>query len=126
MSSMLVILAAATSLLGLTELPPQKADPGRCRTFLWLKQEPPLRIAMIDEANRSMRIQQGKQSLDLRENGPGIYEGNGYRIVVTLDFAAANQLTNGAIIDAGSVRIELTSPDAEAMSFPVGGMRACD
>ena len=43
-----IALAAAT-VLGLTELPPQKPVPGRCLSFLWVKTTPPLRLAMIDE-----------------------------------------------------------------------------
>lgn len=127
MSSLFAILATASGLLGLGELPPQPAAPGHCRTFLWLKQEPPLRIAMIDDSARTMRLQRARdrQMFDMAEIAPGSYEGHGYRITVTLQFASSGQVTDGAIIDSGSMRIEESTADSEAMSFPVGGMRAC-
>ncbi len=124
MSSTLAILAT-TALLGLTELPPQPPAPGHCRTFLWLKQEPPFRIAMIDDSARTMRMQRDRQMFDMAESQPGRYEGHGYRVTVSLQFSTSDAVTDGAIVDSGSIRIEETRADAEALSFPVGGLRAC-
>lgn len=126
---MSVLAMLAASVMGLTELPPQKPLPGRCLSFLWVKTSPPLRIAMIDETARTMRLRRGKQMLDIAEFAPGQYGGHGYRVTVVLDFAPSPGITNGAIIDSGSMRIEQLSadgtPGGEVMSFPVGGMRSC-
>lgn len=115
----------AASVMGLTELPPQKPIPGRCLSFLWVKATPPLRLGMIDETAKTMRLRKGKQMFDIAEIAPGKYTGHGYMITVVLDFAPSPGITNGAIIDSGSMRIEQTTPGGEVMSFPVGGMRAC-
>ena len=45
-------------------------------------------------------------------------------MTVVLDFAPSPGITNGAIIDSGSMRIEQLA-GGETMSFPVGGMRSC-
>lgn len=124
----LPLLAAAASVLGLSELPPQKLEPGQCLTFLWLKRTPPMRIAMIDDSARRMRLASGKHSFDIAETAPGEYAGNGYRIIVHLDFGSRPGMVDGAVIDSGSLRIEPmgTQTDGQmAMSFPVGGMRSC-
>lgn len=118
----LPILAAA-AVLGLGELPPQKIAPGQCLTFLWLKRTPPLRIAMIDDAAHRMRLQSGKRSFDIPEVAPGEYAGNGYRVIVNLDFGSRPGMTDGAVIDSGSMRIE--PADGVALSAAVGGMRSC-
>ena len=120
--SLLAILAA--SVMGLTELPPQKPVPGRCLSFLWVKTTPPLRLAMIDETAKTMRLRKGKQMFDISEIAPGQYGGHGYKVTVVLDFAPSPGITNGAIIDSGSLRIEQLA-GGETMSFPVGGMRSC-
>ena len=125
MIALVVLAAAGSTILGLSELPTQPSDPGRCRTFLWLKREPPLRIAMIDESARTMRLAQGKRSFDIAETAPGRYEGQGYRITVRLEFGERPGITDGAVIDDGSMRIEPLAPNAMAMSIPVGGMRSC-
>lgn len=120
-----LLAAAAAGILGLGELPPQKLEPGQCLTFLWLKRATPMRIAMIDEAARSMRLASGKRSFDIPEVAPGEYAGNGYRIIVHLDFGARPGMVDGAVIDSGSLRIEPADQQQMAMSFPVGGMRSC-
>ena len=119
----MILAILATSLLGLTELPPQKAEPGRCRVFLWTRTEQPLRIAMIDESTRTMRMRKGKQMFDIAEYAPGQYGGHGYTVLVNLDFADGNAIQNGQIIRSGSMRLE--QQGGETMSVPVGGMRAC-
>lgn len=121
--SVLALLAA--SVMGLTELPPQKPIPGRCLSFLWVKTTPPLRIGMIDETAKTLRMRKGKQMFDIAEIAPGQYGGHGYLVKVVLDFAPSPGITNGAIIDSGSMRIEQTTPGGEVMSLPVGGMRTC-
>jgi hypothetical protein len=115
----------AAGLLGLTELPPQAAAPGRCRTFLWTRTETPVRIAMIDETSQTMRMRKGKQMFDIAQFAPGEYGGHGYKVSVRLEFASGGQIQNGAIIESGSMRIEQTTPGGEAIVVPVGGMRGC-
>lgn len=115
----------AAGLLGLTELPPQAAAPGRCRTFLWTRTETPVRIAMIDETSQTMRMRKGKQMFDIAQFAPGEYGGHGYKVSVRLEFARGGQIQNGAIIESGSMRIEQTTPGGEAIVLPVGGMRGC-
>ncbi len=123
----LALLAAA--LLGLTELPPQPAAPGICRTFLWTRTEAPIRIAMIDESSQTMRMQKGtgrgRQMFDIAQFAPGQFGGHGYRVSVQLQFATGNQIQNGALIESGSMRIEDSSGTGEAIVVPVGGMRGC-
>ena len=115
----------AAGLLGLTELPPQAAAPGRCRTFLWTRTETPVRIGMIDETSQTMRMRKGKQMFDIAQFAPGEYGGHGYKVSVRLEFARGGQIQNGAIIESGSMRIEQTTPGGEAIVLPVGGMRGC-
>lgn len=119
----------AASLVGLTELPPQAAAPGRCRIFLWTRTEAPIRIAMIDETSQTMRMQKGtgrgKQMFDIAQFAPGEFGGHGYRVAVRLEFAKGSQIQNGAVIESGSMRIEQTTPGGEAIVLPVGGMRGC-
>jgi hypothetical protein len=122
---MMIALLAAAGIMGLTELPPQKAEPGRCRVFLWVKSNPPLRLAMIDETAKTMRLRRDKQMFDIAEFAPGQYGGHGYKVTVVLNFAASGAIQNGAIVDSGSMRIERTDGSGESVSFPAGGMRAC-
>ena len=122
---MIGLSIVAASLLGLTELPPQAAAPGRCRTFLWTRTEAPIRIAMIDETSQTMRMRKGKQMFDIAQFAPGQFGGHGYKVSVRLEFASSGQIQNGAIIESGSMRIEQTTPGGEAIVVPVGGMRGC-
>ena len=115
----------AASLLGLTELPPQAAAPGRCRIFLWTRTEAPIRIAMIDETSQTMRMRKGKQMFDIAQFAPGEFGGHGYRVAVRLEFASGSQIQNGAVIESGSMRIEQTTQGGEAIVVPGGGMRGC-
>lgn len=130
MIGLTLLAAASATILGLSELPPQPEVAGHCRVFLWLKRQPPVRIAMVDEATRHMRLQSGKRSLNIPETAPWQFEGEGYRITINLEFAEHDGITNGAVIDSGSIRIEQVDPDnpaaqGAAMSFPAGGMRSC-
>lgn len=122
---MIALAVLATSLLGLTELPPQQAAPGRCRTFLWTRTEAPIRIAMIDETSQTMRMRKGKQMFDIAQFAPGQFGGHGYKVSVRLEFASGGQIQNGAIIESGSMRIEQTDGSSETIVVPVGGMRGC-
>lgn len=126
---MIGLALLSATLMGLTELPPQAAAPGRCRVFLWTRSEPPLRIAMIDETARTMRLARGKQLLDLAETPPGVYGGHGYRIAANLAFAQGGQIQNGQIIESGALRIEQLdasgAPAGDTLVVPVGGMRGC-
>lgn len=124
----MILLMTTAALLGLTELPPQAAAPGRCRTFLWTRTAAPVRIAMIDESSQIMRLQKGtgrgRQMFDIAQYAPGEFGGHGYRVSVRLDFASNAQIQNGAVIDSGSMRIE-AAEGGEAIVVPVGGMRGC-
>lgn len=118
-----LLLLTAAPILGLTELPAQKLPPGRCVTFLWTRTETPVRLAMVDEAAQTMRLNKGKQMMDIARVGPGRYAGHGYDITVTLEYSDRRGLANGSVVDAGAMRIEMQGQDA--MVLPVGGMRAC-
>jgi hypothetical protein len=126
---MILLAAVASSLLGLSELPPQAAAPGRCRTFLWTRTETPIRIAMIDESSQTMRMQKGtgrgKQMFDIAQFAPGQFGGHGYKVSVQLQFSTGGQIQNGAIIESGSMRIEQTDGTGDTIVVPVGGMRGC-
>jgi hypothetical protein len=119
------LVLLATALMGLTELPPQEAAPGRCRVFLWTRTEAPIRIAMIDESSQTMRMRKGKQMFDIAQFAPGQFGGHGFRVTVQLEFASGGQIQNGAVIESGSMRIEDASGSGEAIVVPVGGMRGC-
>ncbi|PZU45528.1 MAG: hypothetical protein DI568_13630 [Sphingomonas sp.] len=125
----MILLAAAATLMGLTELPPQAPAPGRCRVFLWAKTETPFRIAMLDESSQTLRLRKGKQMFDIAQFAPGEYGGHGYRVAVHLEFASGGQIQNGQLISSGSLRIEQVNaqglPAGESISVPVGGMRGC-
>ncbi len=123
---LLPLLSLAT--LGITELPPQELQPGRCVTFLWTRTEVPKRIAMVDETNRTLRLARsgagrGKQLMDIAQSAPGVFAGNGYTVTVSLDFSDRQGLANGSLVDAGSLRVETPGQDGEVV--PVGGIRAC-
>ena len=125
--SVLALLAA--SVMGLTELPPQKPIPGRCLSFLWVKTTPPLRIGMIDETAKTLRMRKGKQMFDIAQFAPGEFGGHGYRVAVRLDFSDSGQIQNGQLVSSGSMRIEQVdakgAPAGESIAVPVGGMRSC-
>jgi hypothetical protein len=126
---MILLAAAAASLMGLTELPPQAAAPGRCRIFLWARTETPFRIAMVDETAQTIRLRKGKQMFDIAQFAPGEFGGHGYRVALRLEFATGGQIQNGQLISSGSMRIEQVDAKGgttgETLSVPVGGMRAC-
>jgi hypothetical protein len=126
---MSAFVALAAGLLGLVELPPQQAAPGRCRIFLWTRTEAPIRIAMIDESSQTMRMQKGtgrgKQMFDIAQFAPGQFGGHGYKVSVQLEFVVNSQIQNGAIIDSGSMRIEQTGGTGDSLVVPVGGIRGC-
>jgi hypothetical protein len=121
--------AAAAGMLGLADLPPQPAAPGRCRIFLWAKTEMPFRIAMVDESAQTLRLRKGKQMFDIAQFAPGEFGGHGYRVALRLEFASGGQIRNGQLISSGSMRIEQLNASGgsagESISVPVGGMRAC-
>lgn len=122
---MIALALLAASVMGLTELPPQKAEPGRCRIFLWTRTEAPLRIAMIDETSKTMRMRKGKQMFDINEISPGQFGGHGYTVTVNLEFAEGNAIQGGNLIRSGSMRLEQLGEGGQILSLPVGGMRAC-
>lgn len=121
---MIIISALAAGLLGLTDLPPQPYEKGRCRTFLWTRSEAPVRLAMIDEQTRTIRLRRGKQMFDIAMTGPNQYAGHGYRITLTLEYGKPGDIQNGSMVESGAMRIEQIA-GGESMVVPVGGMRAC-
>lgn len=123
---MMLIAAAAATLLGLTELPAQTLPAGRCYTFLWTRTAAPVRIAMLDETAQTLRLNKGKQMMDIARIGPGTFGGHGYIITLNLDFADQPAFANGTLIDAGSMRVELRAPGQESLAIPVGGIRSCN
>jgi hypothetical protein len=118
-----LLLLAGASILGLTELPTQKLVPGRCVTFLWTRTETPVRLAMVDEGAQTIRLNKGRQMVDIAKAGPGRYGGHGYDITLSLDYVDRRGLANGSVVETGSMRIE--TPGQDALVLPVGGMRAC-
>lgn len=110
----------------LEELPTQKAMPGRCVTFLWTRNTPPLRIAMIDESAGTLRIKTNGKERDLARAAPaGVarYADTELSITLNLDIEARDGLAGGAVVEQGSARIE--QPGQDALVVPVGGIRAC-
>lgn len=120
---MILLSLLAPALLGLSELPPQKLVRGRCVTFLWTRTETPVRIAMVDEMARTMRLNRGRQMVDIAQQAPNFYAGHGYMVTLTLGFTEREGLAGGTLVDGGVMRIEV--PSGEAVVVPVGGMRAC-
>lgn len=117
------ILAASIASLGLEELPQQKLDAGRCVVILWSKAQPPIRIAMVDETGQSLRIRRNRKEEILPATGPATYQGNGLKFVLDLEMAERQGLSDGAMVEAGSVQIEAAG--GESLILPVGGIRAC-
>jgi len=123
---MLALLAQATlsqATLPLSELPTQKLSPGRCVTFLWTRTEPPLRIAMTDETARTLRVVHAGKLLDLAATGPMSYASSQLAISLDLDIQEREGMTDGAIINQGSLRLD--EPGKDSIVVPVGGIRAC-
>ncbi len=120
---MLSILALSVASLGLQDLPQQKIAPGQCVIMLWSKAQPPLRIAMIDEQRQTLLLQRNRRAVTLAASGPSHYSGDGLSIGVDLVFRDGAAVSNGAIIDSGS--IDITAADGETLVLPVGGIRAC-
>jgi hypothetical protein len=120
---LLAILAQTGLSLPLGELPPQKLAPGRCVTFLWTRTEPPMRIAMADEAARTLRVSHAGKPADLAATGPSSYASERIGIVLDLDITEREGMTEGAIISQGALRVD--EPGRDSVVVPVGGIRAC-
>lgn len=120
---MIISLLLASIAADLTELPTQKLEPGSCATFLWTRTEPPKRIAMIDERNGSLRIQEGKKPRTLPQAGPSTYSDATVSITLDLDIERNPNLTDGALVQAGAMRID--RPDGSSDILSVGGIRGC-
>lgn len=123
---MLAMLLAAAAQAGLAmpldELPTQKLEPNRCVTFLWTRMQPPVRVAMIDEKTRTLRIRRDKV-MDLAESADGAFSAGDLRISLDLDYRDQPGLTDGQLVDQGAMRIEQAGKDA--LVLPVAGLRAC-
>lgn len=116
-----------SALLGLAlvlqELPTQKLAPGRCVAFLWSRTMAPARIAMIDQTDNILRLRIDGKTVDLAQQSLGVYARPGLTVRVTLDLGERSGLSQGMVIDRGSLRIEPDGEDSQVL--PVGGLSAC-
>ena len=119
----LAALALSVASLGLSDLPQQKLEPGQCVTMLWSRGQPPMRIAMVDDKAQTLRLRRNRKDVLLAATGPTSYAGDGLTIALDLSFRKTEGITDGAVIDSGSM--EITDAAGEALILPVGGMRAC-
>lgn len=117
------MIAALLLAVTLSELPPQRVPPGRCVAVLWSRAEPPLRIAMLDESARTLRLQLDGRTVDLAEQQPGRYVAPGLAVTVRLDRAERPGLTQGSVIEGGTLRLEPDGQDSQVV--PIGGLAAC-
>lgn len=117
-----LVLAAAVAALPFQELPAQKPEPGRCVLFLWTRAEPPLRIAMIDEKAKLLRVRIGGRQRDLPQSVAGRYGEADLSVTLDLDLGERPGLA-GAVVEQGA--LSLDRPDTDTLVVPVGGIRAC-
>lgn len=120
---MMISLTLALIAADLHELPTQKLEKGSCATFLWTKTEPPRRIAMIDEKNGTLRIREKKKDRTLSQTGGRTYGDDTITIALDLDIEQNPALTDGALVQAGAMRID--RPDGSSDILAVGGIRGC-
>lgn len=116
-------LALSIATLGLSDLPQQKLEPGRCVSMLWSKAQPPMRIAMVDERAQTLLLRRNRKDVLLPATGPTSYAGDGLTVTIDLSFRPSQGITDGAVIDTGSM--EIADASGEALILPVGGIRAC-
>ena len=116
-------MALSVATLGLSDLPPQKLEAGQCVTMLWSKGQPPIRIAMVDEKAQALQLQRNRRTVSLPATGPASYAGEGLAVTLDLSFRQTDAISNGAVVETGSM--EITDASGEALILPVGGMRAC-
>jgi hypothetical protein len=117
-----LLVAAAVAALPFQELPAQKPEPGRCVLFLWTRAEPPLRIAMIDEKARVLRVRIGGRQRDLPQSASGHYADADFAVTLDLDMGERQGLA-GAVVEQGALTLD--RPGADTMVVSVGGLRAC-
>lgn len=123
--TVLATAALVATQFPLEELPTQDARPGHCLTFLWTRAAPPLRIAMIDESARILRIRTNGKQHDLTHADPArpnVYSGAGMSITTDLEFGERTNLAS-SIVEQGALRIE--QPGKDSFVVAVGGARSC-
>ncbi|OYU13948.1 MAG: hypothetical protein CFE37_13430 [Alphaproteobacteria bacterium PA4] len=129
----LLLLAAATAILPLAELPPQVLPPKSCAMFLWDRASQ-RRIAMLTAEPGTLRIaRDGVQTLP-QTGGDGepvlgfrphaAYGSGPARIEVTLTITANDAGVGGAVIREGSLTVMLA--DGSALVTPVAGLIGCN
>jgi len=123
MLALLAQTAIALSLPDFNELPQQKLTAGRCVIFLWTRSEPPRRIAMADEAAKTLLVHYRGKPLLLPSTGTGSYGSSALSITLDLDIVGREGLSDGAIVSQGSLRVDQAAKDS--MVVPVGGIRGC-
>lgn len=126
LSALIAAAAIQASQFPLEELPTQQAMPGRCVIFLWTRNDPPLRVAMIDESAGTLRLKMNGKQQDLTRpdvTRPTRYAMAGMAITLDLDLEQRAGMAGGAVIEQGSMRLE--QADRDGFVVPVGGIRAC-
>lgn len=118
---LLAMLAAGAFELG--ELPPQRMAAGQCLTFLWTRTQPPVRIAMIDEAARAVKVQRAGRVEEAPRIRPGTYQLGDITLRLDLDLESRQGLKDGNIVSSGTVTLEQAGADSVVM--PVAGIRGC-
>lgn len=120
---MMLLAMLAAGAFGLGELPAQQMAPGQCLTFLWTRTDPPLRIAMIDETARVIRLQRNGRVVDALRIGPGTYGLGDLTLRLDLDLESRQGLKDGNIVTGGTITVEQDGTDSVVMS--VAGIRGC-
>jgi hypothetical protein len=138
---MIALLALAALALqdppaaALGDLPPQPALAGQCALFIWVRAEPPQRVAMAREQPASLRIiidgtqrdlpLLGRQGEPVAGFAPKSHYGDA-TITVRLDLAIVvrDGLSQGAVFNQGVLRLERQG--GESAVYPVGGLIGCN
>lgn len=120
---MMLLAVLSVAAFGLGELPPQRIAAGQCLTFLWTRTEPPLRIAMVDEKARTLRLARDGRVVDAARTAPGTYQLDALTIRLDLDLEQRPGLQDGNIVKNGT--ISLDQPGQDSVVMAVGGIRGC-
>ncbi|QMW21738.1 hypothetical protein [Sandaracinobacteroides saxicola] len=120
--------------LTLSDVPPMRLEPGRCLLAIWTRGETVRRIALLeDEPARLTLVLDGKRRVLPRlssdgEQVSGFVPRASYgdaAVTVVLDLALETRagLADGAVANAGSLRLQPASGDA--LVLPVGAIAGC-
>ncbi len=124
-------VAAAVPVGPLTELPPQRLEPGRCALFLWDRASRQ-RIAMLSPTPASLRARIDGTMTDLPQasaSGSAVmgfaptarYRSATRQFEVNLTILPTG--TGGAVVRDGAITI--TEADGSALVIPVAGILGC-